>query len=65
MAFPCICFQCVKCITLESLNDPECLAIETQNCANRNCYDCDLVCKRFSDNTVQQADYKQKLSDMV
>ncbi len=50
MAFPCICYKCARCITLQSLQDPECLSVERQNCEDRNCANCDFSCSRFTEN---------------
>ena len=48
MAFPCICYKCARCITLESRRDPECLKMEEKNCREWNCFECDFTCDRFT-----------------
>lgn len=50
MALPCMCYKCARCITSESLKDPECLSVEEENCVNRDCDSCDFTCDRFTDN---------------
>lgn len=51
MALPCICHKCARCLSLESLRDPGCRAVEEEekNCDRRNCSSCDFTCERFTE----------------
>lgn len=49
MALPCVCYKCARCMTQESLKDPQCLSVEEENCEQRNCISCDFTCSRFTE----------------
>lgn len=49
MAFPCVCYKCARCMTLDTLKDADCLTVEEKNCKERYCHNCDFSCERFID----------------
>jgi len=49
LAFPCVCYKCARCITLNTLKDEYCLFVEEKNCQDSYCHNCDFYCERFID----------------
>ncbi|MFZ5597762.1 MAG: hypothetical protein ACOY31_12210 [Bacillota bacterium] len=51
MVFPCFCYKCARYLSLESLYDKYCLAMEKKvNCEKKNCYECHYSCDRYTED---------------